>query len=106
MSQITLTFPDGNARDYPAGVTAAEVAESIAPSLAKRAISASLDGTHIDLAWPITASGQIAIHSMKDERRRWADPPRFRPCDGPCGPGDLSRRQGHHRPGPRPRLVL
>ncbi|ODT61467.1 MULTISPECIES: threonine--tRNA ligase [Paracoccus] len=67
MSQITLTFPDGNAREYPAGVTAAEVAESIAPSLAKRAISASLDGTHIDLAWPITASGQIAIHSMKDE---------------------------------------
>ena len=67
MSQISLTFPDGNSRDYDAGVTAAEVAESIAPSLAKRAISASLDGHHIDLAWPITTSGQIAIHSMKDE---------------------------------------
>ncbi|OJH44460.1 threonine--tRNA ligase [Paracoccus sp. SM22M-07] len=67
MSQISLTFPDGNSRDYDAGVTAAEVAESIAPSLAKRAISASLDGRHIDLAWPITTSGQIAIHSMKDE---------------------------------------
>ncbi|WP_111559105.1 threonine--tRNA ligase [Paracoccus sediminilitoris] len=67
MSQISLTFPDGNSRDYDAGVTAAEVAESIAPSLAKRAISASLDGRHIDLAWPITSSGQIAIHSMKDE---------------------------------------
>uniref|UniRef100_UPI00396CDCD2 TGS domain-containing protein n=1 Tax=Paracoccus sp. TaxID=267 RepID=UPI00396CDCD2 len=67
MSQISLTFPDGNARDYPAGVTAAAVAESIAPSLAKRAISASLDGQHIDLAWPITRSGAIAIHSMKDE---------------------------------------
>ncbi|MDO5657669.1 MAG: threonine--tRNA ligase [Paracoccus sp. (in: a-proteobacteria)] len=65
--QITLTFPDGNARDYPSGVTAAEVAESIAPSLAKRAISASLDGAHIDLAWPITQGGAIAIHSMKDE---------------------------------------
>ncbi|MBU3030541.1 threonine--tRNA ligase [Paracoccus marinaquae] len=67
MSQISLTFPDGNARDYPAGITAAEVAESIAPSLAKRAISASLDGRHIDLAWPITASGAISIHSLKDE---------------------------------------
>ncbi|MDO5527960.1 MAG: threonine--tRNA ligase [Paracoccus sp. (in: a-proteobacteria)] len=65
--QITLTFPDGNARDYPAGVTAAEIAESIAPSLAKRAISASLDGAHIDLAWPITEGGAIAINSMKDE---------------------------------------
>ncbi|TRW96723.1 threonine--tRNA ligase [Paracoccus sp. M683] len=67
MSQISLTFPDGNSRDYPAGVTAAEVAESIAPSLAKRAISANLDGRHIDLAWPITESGAIAINTMKDE---------------------------------------
>ncbi|WP_378942718.1 threonine--tRNA ligase [Paracoccus sp. R86501] len=69
MSQISLTFPDGNSREYQAGVTAAQVAESIAPSLAKRAISASLDGQHIDLAWPIMASGQIAIHSMKDEEQ-------------------------------------
>ena len=67
MSQISLTFPDGASRDYPAGITAAEVAESIAPSLAKRAISANLDGRHIDLAWPITASGAISINTMKDE---------------------------------------
>ncbi|WBU65422.1 threonine--tRNA ligase [Paracoccus aerodenitrificans] len=67
MSQISLTFPDGNSRDYPAGVTAAEVAASIAPSLAKKAISASLDGRHIDLAWPIHDSGAIAINTMKDD---------------------------------------
>mgnify|MGYP002714581889 FL=1 len=67
MSQISLTFPDGNARDYPVGTTAAEVAASIAPSLAKNAISASLDGQHIDLAWPITQSGRIAINTMKDQ---------------------------------------
>ncbi len=66
MSQISLTFPDGNARDYPAGITAAEVAASIAPSLAKNAISASLDGRHIDLQWPITTGGSIAINTMKD----------------------------------------
>ncbi|AXC50168.1 threonine--tRNA ligase [Paracoccus suum] len=67
MSQITLTFPDGASRDYDAGVTAAEVAASIAPSLAKAAISASLDGKHIDLAWPITASGALSINTLKDE---------------------------------------
>ena len=38
MSQISLTFPDGNARDYNAGVTPAEVAESISKSLSKKAI--------------------------------------------------------------------
>ncbi|TWI38273.1 threonine--tRNA ligase [Paracoccus sulfuroxidans] len=67
MSQISLTFPDGNSRDYPAGVTAAEVAASIAPSLAKNAISAQVDGKHVDLQWPITASGTISINTMKDE---------------------------------------
>lgn len=66
MSQISLTFPDGSIREYPAGTTAAEVAASIAPSLAKNAISASLDGRHIDLAWPLTADGSIAINTMKD----------------------------------------
>ena len=66
MSQISLTFPDGNSRDYPAGVTAAEVAASIAPSLARNAISAMLDGKHIDLQWPILNSGRIAINTMKD----------------------------------------
>ncbi|WP_323032931.1 threonine--tRNA ligase [Paracoccus sp. (in: a-proteobacteria)] len=66
MSQISLTFPDGNSRDYPAGITAAEVAASIAPSLAKNAISANLDGQHIDLQWPIGKSGNISINTIKD----------------------------------------
>ncbi len=67
MAQISLTFPDGNSRDYPAGVTAGEVAQSISPSLAKKAISADVNGTHWDLAWPIQQDSRIAIHSTKDE---------------------------------------
>lgn len=66
MSQITLSFPDGSKRDYPAGVTAAEVAASIAPSLAKAAISAQVNGAHCDLAWPITSDARISINTMKD----------------------------------------
>ncbi|MCV2868203.1 threonine--tRNA ligase [Defluviimonas sp. WL0002] len=67
MSQISLTFPDGKQRDYDKGVTAAEVAQSIAPSLAKSAISASVNGKHWDLQWPIEDDAQIAIHTMKDD---------------------------------------
>jgi threonyl-tRNA synthetase len=67
MSQISLTFPDGSERAYPAGTTPAEVAESIAPSLAKRAISAHVGGAHWDLQWPITADAEISINTMKDE---------------------------------------
>ncbi|MEO0694161.1 MAG: TGS domain-containing protein, partial [Pseudomonadota bacterium] len=66
-SQISLTFPDGNARSFAAGVTPAEVAADISTSLAKKAISATVDGAHWDLAWPIEADAAIAIHTMKDE---------------------------------------
>ncbi|MDB4053815.1 MAG: threonine--tRNA ligase [Octadecabacter sp.] len=65
--QISLTFPDGNARDYDAGVTPAEVAASIATSLAKKAISATVNGEHWDMQWPINDSASIAINTMKDE---------------------------------------
>jgi threonyl-tRNA synthetase len=67
MAQISLTFPDGNKRDYAAGVTAAEVAMSIAPGLAKKAISASVNGAHYDLQWPIMTDAKIAIHTMADD---------------------------------------
>ncbi len=66
-SQISLTFPDGARREYSAGVTAAEVAASIAPGLAKKAISATVNGMHYDLQWPITTDGSIAIHTMADD---------------------------------------
>ena len=67
MSQISLTFPDGNQRSYAAGVTPLEVAQSIAPSLAKAAISAQVNGKHWDLAWPIHADATIALNTMKDD---------------------------------------
>ncbi|MCW1932660.1 threonine--tRNA ligase [Pararhodobacter zhoushanensis] len=67
MSQISLTFPDGNVRAYAAGVTPAEVAQSIAPSLAKAAISAQVNGVHWDLQWPITADANFSINTLKDD---------------------------------------
>ncbi|SNX72784.1 Ser-tRNA(Thr) hydrolase /threonyl-tRNA synthetase [Cereibacter ovatus] len=67
MAPISLTFPDGNIREFPAGITPAEVAAQISTSLGKKAISASVDGRHFDLQWPITANASIAIHTMADE---------------------------------------
>ena len=67
MAQILLTLPDNSTRQYEAGVTAADVAADIASSLAKKAISATVDGQHFDLAWPIVTDAVIAIHTMKDE---------------------------------------
>ncbi|MEO9651483.1 MAG: threonine--tRNA ligase [Roseobacter sp.] len=67
MAQISLTFPDGNARNFDAGVTAGDVAASISTSLRKKAISATVNGAHYDLAWPITSDASIALHTMQDE---------------------------------------
>ncbi len=69
MAQISLTFPDGNAREFDAGVTPAEVASGISTSLGKKAISATVNGQHWDLQWPIDEDAQIAIHTMKDEEQ-------------------------------------
>ena len=66
MSQITLTFPDGNQKKFDKGITSREVATSIAPSLAKKAISSSVNGQHFDLSWPILEDAEIAINTIKD----------------------------------------
>ena len=67
MAQISLTFPDGSVRKFDAGVTAADVAHGISTSLGKKAISATVNGSHFDLAWPIETDATIAIHTMNDE---------------------------------------
>ncbi|MGR3582735.1 MAG: threonine--tRNA ligase, partial [Pseudooceanicola nanhaiensis] len=67
MSQISLTFPDGNTKEVPAGITPAEIAEGISKSLAKKAISAQVNGAHWDLAWPIEEDASIAINTMQDD---------------------------------------
>ena len=69
MAQIALTLPDGNARHYDAGITAGDVAADISKSLGKKAISATVNGAHYDLAWPIDTDANIAIHTMADEEQ-------------------------------------
>jgi len=48
MAQISLTFPDGNARQYDAGVTPADVAADISSSLRKKAMPVIKDGWYYD----------------------------------------------------------
>jgi len=66
MSQISLTFPDGSARDFKSGVTGRDVAESIAKSLAKKAVAVQLDGKLRDLAAPIEQNARIRILTRDD----------------------------------------
>lgn len=65
---VTLTFPDGARRDYPAGTSGLEVAKSIAPSLAKRTVAMALDGKLADLSDPLERDAEIEFVSREDPR--------------------------------------
>jgi threonyl-tRNA synthetase len=65
-ADITLTFPDGNKRVFKPGTTGKDVAESIAKSLAKKAVAMSLNGTLADIADPIENSAEIKF-IMREE---------------------------------------
>jgi len=58
---IDLKFPDGATRQYPADATGRDVATSISPSLAKKAVLIELDGRLLDLDAPVGASGALKI---------------------------------------------
>jgi threonyl-tRNA synthetase len=59
--QIQLTLPDGTVREYDAGTTGLQVAESIGKGLAKAAVGIELDGEVRSLQLPITESAAMRI---------------------------------------------
>src|SRR5262249_26022418 len=65
---VTLTFPDGARRDYPANITGLDIAKGISPSLAKRTVAMALDGVVSDLGDPIGRDARIEFLSREDPR--------------------------------------
>ncbi|MGL5446907.1 MAG: threonine--tRNA ligase [Rhabdaerophilum sp.] len=65
---ITLTFPDGAARQFPKDITGAAIAGGISPSLLKRTVAMALDGVVCDLADPIPRDGKIEFLNREDPR--------------------------------------
>nr|WP_046174155.1 threonine--tRNA ligase [Domibacillus indicus] len=58
---IQLTFPDGAVKEFPAGTTMEDVAQSISPGLRKKALAGKVNGEPIDLKTPIEQDGSIEI---------------------------------------------
>ena len=65
---ISVTFPDGAARQYEPGVTGLDIAKGISPSLAKRTVAMALDGELADLADAIHKDARIEFVMREDPR--------------------------------------
>lgn len=65
-NSIVISFPDGKTREYTAGTTGLQVAESIAKSLAKAAVAVKIDGVLSDLSLPIMQSAKLDIVKRED----------------------------------------
>ena len=64
---ITISLPDGSAREMPLGSTPADVAAAIGPGLAKAALAARVDGELVDLSRPFTGDAALALVTSRDE---------------------------------------
>lgn len=63
---ITVTLPDALRREYEAGVTVADVAQSIGAGLAKAALCGKVDGKLVDLSYKLEKDASVAIVTAKD----------------------------------------
>ena len=68
-NNIFLTMPDGAKREYPAGISGAEVASDISKSLGKAAFACAIDGKFSDLSVLIEDDAEFQIYTMKDEEQ-------------------------------------
>ncbi|MBK3517054.1 threonine--tRNA ligase [Carboxylicivirga marina] len=69
---INITFPDQSVREFEAGVTGLEIAQSISPRLAKEVLSITVNDTLTDLTRPITTDASIKLHKWDDEEGKHA----------------------------------
>ena len=69
---VKVTFPDGSVREYAAGTTAYQVAESISPRLAADCLSASVDETTGDLSYAINNDCAVKFYKWDDAEGKHA----------------------------------
>ena len=67
---IQITLPDGSVREYPAGSTAAVVAESISNSLARKVIAAEVNGEVWDSTRPINSNASLKLLTWDDKNAK------------------------------------
>ncbi len=64
---IKITLPDGAVREYEAGTSALQVAESISQGLAKKVLAAEVNGEVCDLTRPIKTDASLKLLTWEED---------------------------------------
>jgi threonyl-tRNA synthetase len=63
---VTITLPDGSAKEFPQGVKGSEIALGISEGLARNALAIEVNGEVWDLSRPITNNATVKILTWND----------------------------------------
>ena len=69
---IKITFPDGSVREFEAGVTGLQIAESISSRLAQDVLACSVNDEIVELNRPINEDASIRLHKWDDAEAKHA----------------------------------
>ncbi len=69
---INITFPDGSTREFEAGVTPLQIAESISPRFAADVLAAKINGQDRDISRPINEDASIELFKWDDAEGKHA----------------------------------
>ncbi|MCB5254846.1 MAG: TGS domain-containing protein, partial [Candidatus Cloacimonetes bacterium] len=64
---IIISLPDGSKKEYPAAVSALDIANEISPRLAAAALAAEINGKLCDIGTMISEDAELKIHTFKSE---------------------------------------
>jgi threonyl-tRNA synthetase len=69
---IQITFPDGNKKEFNEGITALDIANSLSNSLAKKVLSAEVNGDVWDATRPIKNDATVKLLTWDDKGGKYA----------------------------------
>ena len=69
---INITFPDGSKREFEAGVTPLQIAESISPRFAADVLAAKINGQEWDISRPVNEDASIELFKWDDAEGKHA----------------------------------
>ncbi|MGM7635239.1 threonine--tRNA ligase [Bacillus sp. Hm123] len=63
-NEVVIKFPDGKEKKYAKGVSLAEIAQSISPSLKKKSIAGQVNGALYDVTRRIEESAEVELYDL------------------------------------------